>query len=152
MELTAFPTTFKAISNFTLNQFQCRCSLSLLRHCDYGFRHNRSSKPFLHITTCTEDKLPSSNGYNGGIDIGEEEAKSDLVEVIAIGGRKDTVIDFCLNSPFQLSSLRFWNVIVKDSQEPQLQQRSTKQEPSPGIVKAPVFMKSCSKTIVLVCG
>ncbi|XP_024627907.1 protein ACCUMULATION AND REPLICATION OF CHLOROPLASTS 3 isoform X2 [Medicago truncatula] len=149
MELTALPTTFKAISNFTLNQFQCRCSLSLLRHCDYGFRRNRNSKPFLHITMCTEDKLPSSNGYSCGIDIGEE-AKSDLVEVIAIGGRKDAVIDFCLNSPFQLSSLRFWNIIVKDSQEPQLQQRSTKQEPCQGIVKAPVFMKSCSKTIVLV--
>jgi hypothetical protein len=52
---------------------------------------------------CTE-KVPS-NGY-GGIDIGETE--SDFVEVIAIGGRKDAVLDFCLNSPFQLSSLRFW--------------------------------------------
>ncbi|XP_050892152.1 protein ACCUMULATION AND REPLICATION OF CHLOROPLASTS 3, chloroplastic isoform X3 [Lathyrus oleraceus] len=42
------------------------------------------------------------------------------------------------------------NVIVKDSQDVQLQQRPTKEEPCSGIVKAPVFMKSCSKTIVLV--
>jgi hypothetical protein len=53
---------------------------------------------------CTE-KVPS-NGYGGGIDIGE--TKSDFVDVIAIGGRKDAVLDFCLNSQFQLSSLRFW--------------------------------------------
>jgi hypothetical protein len=52
---------------------------------------------------CSE-KVPS-NCY-GGIDIAE--TKSDFVDVIAIGGRKDAVLDFCLNSPFQLSSLRFW--------------------------------------------
>ncbi|WJX21505.1 hypothetical protein P8452_10933 [Trifolium repens] len=143
MELSAFPT-FKPLSNSLPYQFPCRCSLSL-RHCDYAFRRNRNSKPFLQIRMCTE-KVPS-NGY-GGIDVGE--TKSDFVEVIAIGGRKDAVLDFCLNSPFQLSSLRFWNVIVKDSQEVQLQQRSTKEEPYPGIVEPPVFMKSCSKTIVLV--
>ncbi|XP_045831151.1 protein ACCUMULATION AND REPLICATION OF CHLOROPLASTS 3 isoform X2 [Trifolium pratense] len=148
MEISSFPT-FKPFSNsslfhFNSNQLRCQCSLSL-PHCDYGFRRSRNSKPFLQIRICSE-KVPS-NGY-GGIDNGE--TKSDFVEVIAIGGRKDAVLDSCLNSPFQLSSLRFWNVIVKDSQEVQLQQRSTKEEPYPRIVEPPVFMKSCSKTIVLV--
>ncbi|CAL5210142.1 unnamed protein product [Lathyrus oleraceus] len=148
MKLSAFPN-FKLVSNSSLfhstsNQFRSRCSLSL-RHCHYGFRC-RNSKPVPQIRMCSE-KLPLSNGY-GGVDI--RETKSDFVEVIAIGGRKDAVLDFCLNSPFQLSSLRFWNVIVKDSQDVQLQQRPTKEEPCSGIVKAPVFMKSCSKTIVLV--
>lgn len=32
----------------------------------------------------------------------------NFVEVIAIGSRKDAVLDFCLNSPFQSNSLRFW--------------------------------------------
>ncbi|XP_004497166.1 protein ACCUMULATION AND REPLICATION OF CHLOROPLASTS 3, chloroplastic isoform X2 [Cicer arietinum] len=149
MELSSLPT-FKPVSNaslftFTSNQLRCRCSLSL-RRSDYGFRRTRNSKPFLQIRMCSE-KSSSSNGY-GGTD--SAVTNSDFVEVIGIGCRKDAVIDFCLNSPFQLSSLRFWNVIVKDTEEVQLQQRSTKEEPCPGIVEAPVFLKSCSKTIVLV--
>jgi hypothetical protein len=34
----------------------------------------------------------------------------DLVDVISIGSRKDAVVDFCFDSPLQLSSslLRFW--------------------------------------------
>ncbi|XP_058768567.1 protein ACCUMULATION AND REPLICATION OF CHLOROPLASTS 3, chloroplastic isoform X3 [Vicia villosa] len=148
MELSAFPN-FKLVSNSSIfhstsNQFHSRYSLSL-RHYHYGFRC-RNSKQVPQIRMCSE-KLPLSNGY-GGVEI--RETNSDFVEVIAIGGRKDAVLDFCFNSQFQLSSLRFWNVIVKDSQEAQLQQRPTKEEPCSGIVKAPVFMKSCSKTIVLV--
>ena len=33
---------------------------------------------------------------------------SEFVEVIGIGSRRDAVIDFCLNSPLQSSSVRFW--------------------------------------------
>ncbi|XP_061364723.1 protein ACCUMULATION AND REPLICATION OF CHLOROPLASTS 3, chloroplastic isoform X2 [Gastrolobium bilobum] len=149
MELSAFPS-FKAVSNasffpFSSNQVWCRCSLRLPRR-DHGFRWIRKSKPFVRIRMCSE-KGSSGNGY-GGIESGE--TKSDFVEVIGIGSRKDAVLDFCLNSPFQLSSLRFWNILMKESQEVQLQQRSIEEEPHPRIVKAPVFMKSCSKTIVLV--
>ncbi|CAJ1977610.1 unnamed protein product [Sphenostylis stenocarpa] len=39
---------------------------------------------------------------------------------------------------------------MKESEEVQLQQRSIEEESHPRIVKAPVFLKSCSKTIVLV--
>ncbi|KAJ1436280.1 Tubulin/FtsZ, GTPase domain superfamily [Sesbania bispinosa] len=149
MELSAFPS-FKAVSNaslfpFSSNQVWCRCSLRPRRR-DYGYRWSHSSKPFVPIRMCSE-KGSASNGYGG---IESNEAKSDFVEVISIGSRKDAVLDFCLNSPFQLSSLRFWNILMKESQEVQLQQRSFKKETCPGIVKAPVFMKSCSKTIVLV--
>ncbi|KAK9115701.1 hypothetical protein Sjap_014648 [Stephania japonica] len=51
---------------------------------------------------------------------------SGCVEVVGIGSRKDAVLDFCLESPFQsLSScLRFWNILSKDSQKVQLQQRT----------------------------
>ncbi|XP_027363321.1 protein ACCUMULATION AND REPLICATION OF CHLOROPLASTS 3 isoform X4 [Abrus precatorius] len=149
MELSAFPS-FKAASNASLlpfysNQVWCRCSFRLRRR-DYGFRWTRKSKPFVRIKMCSE-KGSSSNGY-GGIESGE--TKSDFVEVIGIGSRKDAVFDFCLNSPFQLLSLRFWNILMKEAQEVQLQQRSIEEEPCPRFVKAPVFLKSCSKTIVLV--
>lgn len=96
---------------------------------------------------CSE-KASSSNGY-GGIDCGET-TNSDFVEVIVIGSRKDAVFDFCLNSPFQLPSPRFWNILMKESEEVQLQQRSVEEESHPRLVKAPLFLKSCSKTIVLV--
>ncbi|TKY50766.1 ACCUMULATION AND REPLICATION OF CHLOROPLASTS 3 [Spatholobus suberectus] len=149
MELSALPS-FKAVSNaslfpFSSNQVCCRCSLRLRRR-DYGLCSSPKSKPFVRIRMCSE-KGSSSNGH-GGIESGE--TKSDFVEVIGIGSRKDAVFDFCFNSPFQLPSLRFWNILMKESQEVQLQQRSIEEEPHPRIVKAPVFLKSCSKTIVLV--
>ncbi|XP_029126592.1 protein ACCUMULATION AND REPLICATION OF CHLOROPLASTS 3 isoform X2 [Cajanus cajan] len=149
MELSAF-SSFKAVSNvslfpFSSNQVWYRSSL-LLRRRDYGLCWSPNSKPFVRIRMCSE-KGSSSNGY-GGIETGEP--KSDFVEVIGIGSRKDAVFDFCLSSSFQLPSLRFWNVLMKESQEVQLQQRSIEEESHPRIVKSPVFLKSCSKTIVLV--
>ncbi|XP_020987061.1 protein ACCUMULATION AND REPLICATION OF CHLOROPLASTS 3, chloroplastic isoform X3 [Arachis duranensis] len=149
MELSAFPT-FRAVTNpsifpFSSKQVCCRCSF-LLRRRDYGLRWNRNSKPFVRIRLCLEN-ASSSNGY-GGTESGE--AKPEFIEVIGIGSRKDAVIDFCLRSQFQLSSLRFWNIIMKESHEAQLQRRSREEEFSPTVVKAPVFMKTCSKTVVLV--
>ncbi|QHO36189.1 protein ACCUMULATION AND REPLICATION OF CHLOROPLASTS 3, chloroplastic isoform X3 [Arachis hypogaea] len=149
MELSAFPT-FRAVTNpsifpFSSKQVCCRCPF-LLRRRDYGLRWNRNSKPFVRIRLCLEN-ASSSNGY-GGTESGE--AKPEFIEVIGIGSRKDAVIDFCLRSQFQLSSLRFWNIIMKESHEAQLQRRSREEEFSPTVVKAPVFMKTCSKTVVLV--
>ncbi|XP_016175666.1 protein ACCUMULATION AND REPLICATION OF CHLOROPLASTS 3 [Arachis ipaensis] len=149
MELSAFPT-FRAVTNpsifpFSSKQVCCRCSFFLRRR-DYGLRWNRNSKPFVRIRLCLEN-ASSSNGY-GGTESGE--AKPEFIEVIGIGSRKDAVIDFCLRSQFQLSSLRFWNILMKESHEAQLQRRSREEEFSPTVVKAPVFMKTCSKTVVLV--
>ncbi|KAJ4960213.1 hypothetical protein NE237_020123 [Protea cynaroides] len=71
------------------------------------------------------------------------------IEVIAIGSRKDAVIDFCLESPFQSSSPRFWNIILKDSVNMQLLQRSIG-----GIVlrnvEGSISMHSCPRVLVLV--
>ncbi|KAL2996308.1 hypothetical protein AAZX31_10G266000 [Glycine max] len=150
MELSAF-SSFKAVSDaslfpFSSNQLWCRCSLPLRRR-DYGLCWSPKSKPCFRIRMCSE-KASSSNGY-GGIDCGET-TNSDFVEVIVIGSRKDAVFDFCLNSPFQLPSPRFWNILMKESEEVQLQQRSVEEESHPRLVKAPLFLKSCSKTIVLV--
>ncbi|MED6161054.1 hypothetical protein PIB30_057142 [Stylosanthes scabra] len=149
MELSAFPR-FRAVSNPSISPFSSKqvcCWFSLLlRRRDYGLRWNRNSKPFVRIRLCLEN-ASSSNGY-GGSESGE--AKPEFIEVIGIGSRKDAVLDFCLRSQFQLSSLRFWNVLMKESNEAQLQLKSREEEFSPTIVKSPVFMKSCSKTIVLV--
>lgn len=41
-------------------------------------------------------------------DCGSVWGDSEFMEVIGIGSRKDAVIDFCLNSPLQSSSVRFW--------------------------------------------
>ncbi|XP_058090470.1 protein ACCUMULATION AND REPLICATION OF CHLOROPLASTS 3, chloroplastic isoform X1 [Magnolia sinica] len=49
---------------------------------------------------------------------------SDSVEVIGIGSRKDAVLDFCLESSFESTSMRFWTVHMRDSQKVQLLQRS----------------------------
>ncbi|XP_019452626.1 PREDICTED: protein ACCUMULATION AND REPLICATION OF CHLOROPLASTS 3 isoform X3 [Lupinus angustifolius] len=136
MDLSAF-STFNPLSNPSPFPFP---SILSLRHRNYGFRSSRSSKPFAPITMCLE-KGSSFNGYR--------QTKSDFIDVVGIGSRKDAVLDFCFNSKFQLASLRFWNILMKESQEAQLQQRPI-EEYCPRIVKAPIFMKSCSKTIVLV--
>ncbi|XP_042492748.1 protein ACCUMULATION AND REPLICATION OF CHLOROPLASTS 3-like, partial [Macadamia integrifolia] len=74
----------------------------------------------------------------------------NYVEVIAIGSRKDAVIDFCLESPFQSSSWRFWNIILKDSLNVQLLQRSIGEGIVPRNVEGPVSVQSCPRVLVLV--
>lgn len=78
--------------------------------------------------------------------------KSEFVEVISIGSRKDAVLDFCLESPFQFSSVRFWHIIIKDSSKVQLQQRIFGKDVTPMIFEVPPSSKSCPKAIILVCG
>ncbi|KAA8529925.1 hypothetical protein F0562_034471 [Nyssa sinensis] len=75
---------------------------------------------------------------------------SEFVEVIGIGSRKDAVLDFCLDSPFRVSSLRFWNILMEDSTKVQLQQRFIRKDITPRIVEAPLALQSCSKAVILV--
>jgi len=46
----------------------------------------------------------------GEVNVGDDDiwGDSEFVEVIGIGSRKDAVLDFCLDSPFKSSSMRFW--------------------------------------------
>lgn len=99
------------------------------------------------ISMSMEKQSSSLNGYGQNM-----ERNSGVLEVIAIGSRKDALLEFCLDSPFQSSSLRFWNVLMKDSSNVQLQQRFLGKDLTPRIVEAAIFMQSCPKTIILVCG
>ncbi|KAG6759450.1 hypothetical protein POTOM_035928 [Populus tomentosa] len=76
----------------------------------------------------------------------------DLVDVISIGSRKDAVVDFCFDSPLQLSSslLRFWNIQTKDSVNVQLQERVLEKDVNPRVMEVSQFLKFPSKAIVLV--
>ncbi|KAL8172319.1 hypothetical protein V2J09_024123 [Rumex salicifolius] len=49
--------------------------------------------------------------------------ESGVVEVIGIGSRVDSVLDYCLSASSSSHSLRFWNIIIKDSESGKLQQR-----------------------------
>ncbi|KAG4162811.1 hypothetical protein ERO13_D01G136700v2 [Gossypium hirsutum] len=99
------------------------------------------------ISMSMEKQSSSLNGYGQNM-----ERNSGVLEVIAIGSRKDALLEFCLDSPFQSSSLRFWNVLMKDSSNVQLQQRFLGKDLTPRIVEAAIFMQSCPKTIILVAG
>ncbi|XP_057478095.1 protein ACCUMULATION AND REPLICATION OF CHLOROPLASTS 3, chloroplastic isoform X2 [Actinidia eriantha] len=72
---------------------------------------------------------------------------SEFVEVIGIGSRKDAVLDFCLDSPLLWPSLRFWNILIEDSAEVQLQQRFTRTDITPRVVEAPSLFQSYSKAV-----
>ncbi|KAG5236740.1 protein ACCUMULATION AND REPLICATION OF CHLOROPLASTS [Salix suchowensis] len=80
------------------------------------------------------------------------EQSGDLVDVISIGSRKDAVVDFCFDSPLQLSSslLRFWNIQTKDSMNVQLQERVLEKDVNPRVMEVSQFLKFRSKAIVLV--
>lgn len=101
----------------------------------------------------SSEKDFSMNGHcdrENQVDAGDFWGDSEFVEVIGIGSRKDAVLDFCLDSPFQSSSLRFWNILMKDSEKVQLQQRFLGKDIIPRVVEASICLQSCSKAIVLV--
>ncbi|KAH9658719.1 protein ACCUMULATION AND REPLICATION OF CHLOROPLASTS 3 [Citrus sinensis] len=53
----------------------------------------------------------------------ENDSNNKCVQVIAIGSRKDALLDFCLDSPLNSSSsLQFWNIVTDGSPNVQLQQ------------------------------
>lgn len=89
----------------------------------------------------------------GEVNVGDDDiwGDSEFVEVIGIGSRKDAVLDFCLDSPFKSSSMRFWNILMKDSMKVQLQQRVLRKDLTPRIVEAPLSVQSVPKPIILVC-
>ncbi|KAF3976814.1 hypothetical protein CMV_000020 [Castanea mollissima] len=107
---------------------------------------NSNSKQFLRISMSSERK-ECVGEVNVGDDIWGD---SESVEVIGIGSRKDAVLDFCLDSPFKSSSMRFWNILMKDSMKVQLQQRVLGKDLTPRIVEAPLSLQSVPKPIILV--
>ncbi|XP_022725111.1 protein ACCUMULATION AND REPLICATION OF CHLOROPLASTS 3 isoform X1 [Durio zibethinus] len=110
-------------------------------------RLSYNSRSLVKISMSMEKQSSSLNGYGNNM-----KENSGVVEVIAIGSRKDAVLEFCFDSPFQSSSLRFWNILVKDTSNVQLQQRFLGKDLTPRMVEAAVFIQSCSKTIILVAG
>ncbi|KAK4842089.1 hypothetical protein QYF36_015554 [Acer negundo] len=127
MELAVF-TSFHSVSSKRVcyNSFVC-----------FGQKLKSNSKPLLRITTMSSRR----------------QTDSKYVEVIGIGSRKDAVLDFCFDSPlYSSSSLRFWNILMKDSSNAQLQQRFLGKDLTTRIVEVPQLLQSCSKAIVLVAG
>ncbi|OWM90690.1 hypothetical protein CDL15_Pgr020995 [Punica granatum] len=77
---------------------------------------------------------------------------SQFVEVIAIGSRKDAVLDFCVDSPFSSkNSIRYWNSMMKDSTKVHLQQRFlNKEDATPSTMEAMLFPQSQPKATILI--
>lgn len=67
---------------------------------------NSNSIDNLGCTGVTASNESSTGRNNGGSDLLEE--CEERVEVIALGSRKDAVLDFCSASPFLSPVLRFW--------------------------------------------
>lgn len=109
-------------------------------------RRHCVSKP-LRINFCLNKGGSYVNSETRSTNLSET---SEIVEVIGIGSRKHAVFNFCLDSPFQSSSLRFWNIIMKDSAEPQLHQRVLGEDVTPTILDAPFCAESYFKAIILV--
>ncbi|KAF9624096.1 hypothetical protein IFM89_007794 [Coptis chinensis] len=76
---------------------------------------------------------------------------NNFVQVIGIGSRKDAILDFCLDSPFQssFSSIRFWNIISSDSSPVKLQQRTIGEDAMMSM-ELQEFQLSAPRTVILV--
>lgn len=116
-----------------------------------------SSNSLLRIPNCTVKERSSSSAAIVGsreLEIESEDLRDECgdVDVIAIGSRKDAVLEFCFESPFQLSSLRFWSVLTEDASNMQLVQRIRRKDQSRRVVDVASFQQSCSKIIILVAG
>ncbi|KAG9442443.1 hypothetical protein H6P81_018297 [Aristolochia fimbriata] len=74
----------------------------------------------------------------------------ETVDVIGIGSRKDSIIDFCLESSFASTSLNYWTVDAKDPQKIQLLQRSTGKDTVSRNVEGPLSTQSFARAIILV--
>ncbi|KAK9274508.1 hypothetical protein L1049_021757 [Liquidambar formosana] len=127
----------------------CPCSLNCVFFgCALG--HRKLYRRWKCISKPIRLSLSSEKDSFSPVDCGEFWGDSETVEVIGIGSRKDAILDFCLRSPFQSASLRFWNILMKDSMKVQLQQRFCGKDITPRIVEAPLSLHSCSKAIILV--
>ncbi|XP_015894284.1 protein ACCUMULATION AND REPLICATION OF CHLOROPLASTS 3, chloroplastic isoform X2 [Ziziphus jujuba] len=159
MEIPVF-TSFRLSYSSAVSLRSCSSKYSIFFHGCF-FRGKRlsirwniySSKPCMGIKASLENNS-LSNGVLGKakteVNSGDFWGHSEFVEVIGIGSRRDAVLNFCLESQFKSSSLRFWNVLIKDSIAVQLQQRFLGKDLAPRIFEAPLSLKSSSKTIILV--
>nr|XP_009771498.1 PREDICTED: uncharacterized protein LOC104222022 isoform X2 [Nicotiana sylvestris] len=77
--------------------------------------------------------------------------ETEFVEVFGIGSRKDALLDFCLASPSISPALRFWNILMKDSEKVLLQEKLPTEDVSSRIVEVPSAINSCPKAVILVC-
>ncbi|KAM5566551.1 protein ACCUMULATION AND REPLICATION OF CHLOROPLASTS 3, chloroplastic [Rosa sericea] len=118
--------SFRRRRKFNFRRTSCCCKLSSLR-----------------VTA-------NNNGPAADVDCDEFWGNPEFVEVVGIGSRNDAVFDFCMESPFRFSSLRFWHILIKDSMKAQLQRRIVGKDVAPMVFEAPMSSKSCSKAVILV--
>eukprot|EP00257_Ricinus_communis_P017909 XP_015576468.1 protein ACCUMULATION AND REPLICATION OF CHLOROPLASTS 3 isoform X2 [Ricinus communis] len=156
MEYQSVFTTFQSVSRVSLS---CISSKSAIYN--HFFRKIHFNKRVSSISNSNNNRFPRIAGsleYKGndrtefrGDDSVRFLSESKFVEVIGIGSRIDSVLDFCSDSPFQLSSsLRFWNIHVKDSLNVRLQERGFEKDVIPRVLEHSQFLQSCSKAIILV--
>ncbi|KAL9229471.1 hypothetical protein vseg_004934 [Gypsophila vaccaria] len=147
-----FPTYYPA-SLKTLKPLIYFCNYTHnFHHYHPKFRPNFNTKP-LKILRCSPLNNDCNNNTNNNESNNFDEFWDDcnIVEVIGIGSRVDSVLDFCLqSSPSSTDSLRFWNVVKGESLRGQLRQRSLDKDHSVNILEASLTSQSQSKTVVLV--
>lgn len=146
MELPISTNSIHSISRASLcpiaSEYTYRTYIHTYRRSRHRLKCN--SKP-LRVELSFEQGVSKRSGENVW-----EDCK--YVEVIAIGSRREAVIDFCLDSSLRGSALRFWDVNVKDSVNVELQQRVLEKDTPPCILDAPSALQPRSKALILVAG
>lgn len=113
MELQVF-SSFCPSSRFlpSLSSSPPSASVLLLHRRLIDLRFRTGSVHRRRYRTAVRSPTPSGCGQTETAESsGEFWTDSKAVEVIGIGSRKDAVLTFCLDSPFQSLSLRFWLAI-----------------------------------------
>ncbi|CAK7326894.1 unnamed protein product [Dovyalis caffra] len=144
-------TSFHSVSRVSLSS---KTFFYLYRCCFFRKKLNCNKRFGLRVRASSEKDNDGSLSFKSDtVNFWGGEQSGEFVDVISIGSRKDAIVDFCFDSPFQLSSslLRFWNIHTKDSINVQLQERVLEKDINPRVMDVSQFLKFRSKAIILVC-
>lgn len=144
---TLSPPIYRGSSLYSLKppNHTFNCSFSFHNQIKFSKSSTRFKRKFLKITSSLKHSDAKSNDS-----ITDVWVDSQTVEVIGIGSRIDSVLDFCLSSSSTSPPLRFWNVIRRESSRGQLRQRVLEKDDYLNIAEAPLNQQLHSKAVVLV--
>lgn len=151
---TLYSPTYRKVSLYSLkpSNYPFNCSSFLHNHIRFLKSSTRFKRKTFRIICSSSSSLKdcSNTGANSNSDITDIWTDSHFVEVVGIGSRVDSVLDFCLSSSSTLQSLRFWNVMKRESSRGQLHQRVLDKDDYSSIAEVPLNQQLRSKAVVLV--
>ncbi|KAK1262306.1 Protein ACCUMULATION AND REPLICATION OF CHLOROPLASTS 3 [Acorus gramineus] len=126
-------------------------SLSSLRFHLLRRSHAAFASPPLRLRSAPSDEqMTKSDSSSDGETRLDGGGPVSAMDVVVIGSRKDAIVDFCLESAYSPSRLRFWTIHSRDSEGVQLLHRCLGEDVVLKNLEYPISQRFCPPAIVLV--